>query len=74
MVLQKHELNGSEKRFTDIGVAQSFSKINTHLAFSIVPSPLAYYLNFNVTTASTIVKIVTTQNLTAILLSWYPNF
>lgn len=65
MVLQKHELNGSEKLITDIGIAQSFSKINTYLIL---------YLNFNVTTANTTVRIVTTQNLTAILLSWYPNF
>gem|GEM_PF-2884731 len=70
MVLQKHELNGSEKLITDIGIAQSFSKINRHFAFSIMPPAFTfYYLNFNVTTASTIVKIVTTQNLTAILLS-----
>lgn len=32
------------------------------------------YLSFNVTTAITTDMIVTIQNRTAILLSWYPNF
>lgn len=37
-------------------------------ALCLLPSA-CYYLNFNVTTANTTVRMVTTQNLTAILLS-----
>jgi hypothetical protein len=42
-----------------------------------IPSPVPEgkpYLNFNVTIAITTHKMVTIQNRTAILLSWYPNF
>ncbi len=35
---------------------------------------ISNYLNFNVTTANTTDKMVTTQKRTAILLSWYPSF
>ena len=53
-------LTSLKKRFTE-------TKNNTHGSH-------IDYLNFNVTTANTTDKIVTTQNLTAILLSWYPSF
>jgi hypothetical protein len=83
MVLQRHELNGSEKSFKGL-VSKNFSFlknifINTDLSYSsfsyfsfsyfLLPILPLHYLNFKVTTANTTVKIVTTQNLTAILLS-----
>lgn len=82
MVFQRYENNGSEKYITGIGMNFSISKkmvfIKTNSSYSLlVPFFLNVfylfqkfvYLSFNVTTASTIVRIVTTQNLTAILLS-----
>ncbi len=63
-----------QKRFSQDKVCVIFSYfLNFHKDKSFQYF-LFFYLNFKVTTANTTVSIVITQNRTAILLSWYPNF
>ena len=81
MVFQRYELNGSEKPSQDwwlknfsFILKKHFHKYRpvlfliSYFLFLILQPPL-HYLNFKVTTASTTVKMVTTQKRTAILLS-----
>ena len=72
MVFQKHEFNGSEIFHWNWQNINSFIKSFYRNKFKL--NILYPYRNFNVTTANTTDKMVTTQNLTAILLSWYPSF
>jgi len=68
-------LTGQKTVIIGIGKDQTFLKKNFHKDKSRIHKTLiSNYLNFNVTTANTTDKMVTTQKRTAILLSWYPSF
>ncbi len=74
MVFQRYEPNGSKTFFKGIGMDKFFLKkvfTGQILIFSVhILTALIYaYRNFNVTTANTTDKTVTTQKRTAILLS-----
>ena len=67
-------LTGQKTVIIGIGKDQTFKK-NFHKDKSLnISTLISNYLNFNVTTANTTDKMVTTQKRTAILLSWYPSF
>ena len=75
LVLQRNEFNRSEKlSSSELETIKLLKKIFIRTNHITLIALISNYLNFNVTTANTTDKIVTTQNRTAILLSWYPSF
>ena len=68
-------LTGQNAVIIRIGMDQtSLKKIFIKTNQEFIKPLISNYLNFNVTTANTTDKMVTTQKRTAILLSWYPSF